>query len=127
MAFLNADLKPGIKIAIEAVRFEDIVKDADLVITGEGKIDAQTIYGKVPIGIAKIAKKYHVPVIAIAAIVEENPQMFKSYGIDIVSEIGTPQMRLDDPKSKKYILIKEYIKQLLEKNINILKRNNIPV
>ncbi|MCK5767306.1 MAG: glycerate kinase, partial [Candidatus Atribacteria bacterium] len=64
MAFLDAKLKPGIEIVIETVKLERAVKGADLVITGEGKIDYQTIYGKVPVGVAKIAKKYDVPVVA---------------------------------------------------------------
>jgi len=72
IAFLDAELKPGIEIMIEVVKLEQAVKDADLVITGEGKIDSQTIYGKAPIGVAKIAKKYNVPVIAVAAIISDD-------------------------------------------------------
>ncbi|MCG2821421.1 MAG: glycerate kinase, partial [Candidatus Atribacteria bacterium] len=74
MAFLDAKLKPGIEIIIEAVKLEEAMKDADLVITGEGKIDIQTIYGKVPVGVAKIAKKYHVPVMAIGAIIDQDAE-----------------------------------------------------
>lgn len=66
LAFLHADLKRGIDIVLEAVDFENEVQDADLVITGEGRIDSQTIYGKTPIGVAKAAKSYDVPVIGIA-------------------------------------------------------------
>ncbi len=57
MAFLDAKLKSGIEVVIEAVNLEEALKDADLVITGEGKIDYQTIYGKVPIGVAKDCQK----------------------------------------------------------------------
>ena len=66
MAFLSAELKRGVEIVLDATRLEEQVKDADLVITGEGKIDAQTVFGKTPIGVAKTAKKHNVSVIAIA-------------------------------------------------------------
>ncbi len=56
VAFLQGSLKSGIDIVMEAVDLESHVKDADLVITGEGRIDSQTIYGKTPIGVAKLAK-----------------------------------------------------------------------
>jgi glycerate kinase len=63
---LNAKLKRGIDIVIETTNLEDSIKDADLVFTGEGMIDYQTAFGKTPFGVAKIAKKYNIPVIAIA-------------------------------------------------------------
>ena len=119
MAFLNAELKPGIEIMIEAVKLDQAIKDADLVITGEGKIDSQTIYGKAPIGIAKIAKKYNVPVVAVAAIIEEDSRIFQSYGIDTLIKVSEPIMSLTDPKTKKVQLIKKCIKQFLEKEAEI--------
>ncbi|HNR65492.1 MAG TPA: glycerate kinase, partial [Atribacterota bacterium] len=64
MAFLDAELKPGIDIVIETVKLEQKLKDADLVITGEGEINASTIYGKTPIGVARVAKKYNIPVVS---------------------------------------------------------------
>lgn len=57
MGFLNAELKRGIEIVLEAVDFEEAVKEANLVITGEGRIDSQTICGKTPIGVAKAYQK----------------------------------------------------------------------
>jgi glycerate kinase len=109
IAFLNAELKLGIDIVIEVVKLEQVVKDADLVITGEGKIDNQTIYGKAPIGVAKIAKKYNVPVVAIAALIEEKPEFFRSYGIYTLIKISETPMSLTEPKSKKVRLIKNSI------------------
>jgi glycerate kinase len=119
MAFLNAELRPGIEIIIEAVKLEQAIKDADLVITGEGKIDSQTIYGKAPIGVAKIAKKYNVPVVAVAAIIEEDSQIFQSYGIDTLIQISEPPMRLSEIKAKKICLIKRSIKQFLRERQNL--------
>ena len=65
IAFLNAELRPGIDVVLEETQFKQRIKDANLVVTGEGKMDKQTIYGKTPIGIAKVAKSYDIPVIAI--------------------------------------------------------------
>lgn len=54
--FLNAALKPGIDIVIEAMQLEEALRDANLVITGEGRMDSQTVGGKAPIGVARLAK-----------------------------------------------------------------------
>jgi len=115
MAFLGAKLKPGIEIIIEAVKLEEAMKDADLVITGEGKIDSQTIYGKVPVGVAKIAKKYHVPVMAIGAIIDQDAEIVHKYGIDFLVKVSDPPMSLTEYKSKKVWLIKKSIVQFLER------------
>jgi glycerate kinase len=61
-----AQLRPGIEIVTDALHLADIVADADLVITGEGRIDSQTVHGKVPVGVARVAKRYNLPVIGIA-------------------------------------------------------------
>jgi len=111
MAFLDAELRPGIDIMIEIVKLEQAIKDADLVITGEGKIDSQTIYGKTPIGVAKIAKKYNIPVIAVAAIISDDADIVHQYGISsLISVTGQP-MRLDESVPNKVALIKNSIKQ----------------
>ena len=120
MAFLNAELRSGIEIIIEIVKLEQNIKEADLVITGEGKIDSQTIYGKAPIGVAKIAKKYNVPVVAVAAIIEEDSRIFQSYGIDTLIKVSEPPMRLSEIKTKKIWLIKKSIKQFLRGRQNLL-------
>jgi len=111
IAFLDAELRPGIEIMIEIVKLEQAIEDADLVITGEGKIDSQTIYGKAPIGVAKIAKKYNIPVIAVAAIISDDAEIVHQYGISsLISVSGTP-MRLDESLPNKVSLIKNSIKQ----------------
>jgi len=122
MAFLDAELRPGIEIIIEIVKLEQAIKGADLVITGEGKIDSQTIYGKAPIGVARIAKKYNIPVIAVAAIISADADIVHQYGIDTLIKISEPPMSLDEPKSKKIGLIKRSVKQFLERK----KERNFP-
>jgi len=71
LAFLPSEIKPGFDIIKEVVELEKHMQNADLVITAEGKIDRQTAYGKTPAGVAGIAGKYNIPVIAFAGIVED--------------------------------------------------------
>jgi glycerate kinase len=95
MAFLNADLKLGIDIVIDASDLERHLKDADLVITGEGKIDGQTIYGKTPIGVAKAAKKYGIPVIGIGGGISDDASVVYDNGIDALMSIVSYPMSLE--------------------------------
>ena len=87
LAFMQADLKRGVDIVIEATHLSELVADADLVITGEGKIDSQTIFGKTPIGVAKTAKNYGIPVIAIAGNAASDSNVVYEHGIDAVFSI----------------------------------------
>jgi glycerate kinase len=96
LAFLPAELKRGVDIVIEATNLSQIVADADLVITGEGKIDGQTIFGKTPIGVAKTAKKYGVPVVGIAGNVSRDSHVVHQYGIDAVFSIVPGVILLED-------------------------------
>jgi len=111
IAFLDAELRPGIEIMIEIVKLEQAIKDANLVITGEGKIDSQTIYGKAPIGVAKIAKKYNIPVIAVAAIIGDDADIVHQYGISSLISVSGQPMRLEESVPNKVALIKNSIKQ----------------
>lgn len=87
LALVNADLKKGIEIVLHAVDFENEVKDADLVITGEGKIDSQTIYGKTPIGVARAAKKHGIAVIGLAGSLSDDSDVVHEHGIDALFSI----------------------------------------
>ena len=93
MAFFGAKLRPGIEIVVETVGLEAIIKDADLVITGEGRIDSQSIHGKTPIGVAAVAKRYGKPVIGIAGSLSYDVDVVHEYGIDavfsVLSQVGT--------------------------------------
>ena len=84
MAFTNATLKPGIDLVLEAVQLNHYMDKAELVITGEGRIDNQTIYGKTPMGVAKIAKQFDIPVIGIAGSLGKDHQAVYGCGIDAV-------------------------------------------
>ncbi|MCF8778743.1 glycerate kinase [Vibrio sp. IRLE0018] len=84
LGLLNAELRPGIEIVMDAVRLDEIVADADLVITGEGRIDSQTIHGKTPIGVARTAKKHGLPVIGIAGCLSADCGVVHEHGLDAV-------------------------------------------
>ncbi len=87
LAFLPCSLRKGIEIVVEATSLEDHVRDAILVITGEGKIDSQTIYGKTPIGVARVAKKHNVRVIALAGSLADGYEAVYNHGIDAVFSV----------------------------------------
>lgn len=96
LAFLSAELKSGVNIVIAATGLAQQIQGADLVITGEGKIDGQTIYGKTPIGVAKTAKLFDVPVIAIAGNVTSDSTIVHEHGIDAVFSIIPGLIDLED-------------------------------
>ncbi|MCK9056548.1 glycerate kinase [Haemophilus influenzae] len=83
----SVQLKAGIQIVLERLHLIDYVKDADVVITGEGRIDAQSIMGKTPIGVTRTAKQFNKPVIAIAGCLREDYDVVFDHGIDAVFPI----------------------------------------
>lgn len=101
----NVELKPGIEIVLDAIRLEEELADADVVITGEGRMDAQTAMGKVPVGVAKLAKKYQVKVIAFAGGVTEDAVECNRAGIDaffpIVRGITTLEEAMEPATARK--------------------------
>jgi len=96
LAFCGADLRRGIEIVTEALGLEALVKDADLVITGEGRIDSQTIHGKVPIGVAKVAKRHNKPVIGIAGSLTADVGVVHEHGLDAVFSVLYTICTLDE-------------------------------
>lgn len=82
LSYTNAVLESGIQIILEETRLESYIKAADIVITGEGRLDGQTVMGKAPIGVAAIAKKYGKTVIAFSGCVTEDAGVCNQYGID---------------------------------------------
>lgn len=96
LSYLNSELKPGIDIVIEATRLEEYVKDADIVVTGEGRLDGQSYMGKAPIGVAKLAKKYGKNVIAFSGCVTEDAVICNDHGIDAFFPILREPCTLQD-------------------------------
>ena len=95
MAFLNASLKSGIEIVTEATQLHKRFASADLVITGEGQINFQTVFGKTPVGVAKVAKIHNVPVIAIAGSIADRSDGVYDAGIDAMIDIVPEPMTLE--------------------------------
>ncbi|HGS4860642.1 TPA: glycerate kinase [Vibrio cholerae] len=96
LAYTQARLRPGIEIVLETVQLAHQVSDADLVITGEGRIDSQTVHGKTPMGVAKVAKRFDVPVLALCGCTGDNYQAVYQCGIDAVFAAVPRAMSLDD-------------------------------
>ena len=96
MAFLNAELRSGIEIVTDALNLEEHIHDCTLVVTGEGRIDSQTIHGKVPAGVATVAKKYHKPVIGIAGSLTADVGVVHEHGIDAVFSVLTSICTLEE-------------------------------
>lgn len=82
LAYLNGCLEPGIDLILAQTKLEDYIKDADIIVTGEGRLDFQTAMGKAPIGVAKLAKKYSKPVLAFAGSVTKDAVECNKNGID---------------------------------------------
>ena len=96
IAFCNAKLRKGVDVMLDLLDFENVIKDADLVITGEGKLDSQSKYGKVPVGVALRAKKYNKPVVAIVGSREDDIDEVYDLGIDFIQDIITRPMTLSE-------------------------------
>jgi len=105
IAFLGATLKPGIEIVLEATCFADKVRDAHLVVTGEGKMDSQTACGKAPVGVARVAKQFKVPVVAIAGGIADDADELYVHGIDAFIDIVPYPMELEEAMKRGEFLI----------------------
>lgn len=95
-SYLNATLESGIKIVLDETKLHEYIVDADLVITGEGRLDSQTVFGKAPIGVAEIAKKNNKPVIAFSGCVTEDATVCNQHGIDAFFPILRGIVSLND-------------------------------
>ena len=96
LAFLEAELRSGIELVMEASKIEEKLKKVDLVITGEGKIDGQTISGKTPVGVAKKAKKEGLPVIGVGGTIANDAANIYDYGVDFLYSVIDKPMTLSE-------------------------------
>ena len=97
--FLGGELKSGVQIVLEETHLADVVRDADIVVTGEGRLDAQTVMGKAPIGVARLAKKFGKGVIAFSGCATPDACVVNSHGIDaffpVLRQVATLEEALD--------------------------------
>ncbi len=103
VAFCNAKLKSGIDAVLDIIDFESKIKDASLIITGEGAIDGQTKEGKVPVGVAKRAG--NIPVIAIVGEIREGAEIVYDLGIKSIMPLCTKAMTLEESISNTALLV----------------------
>ncbi|MEN1938396.1 glycerate kinase [Paenibacillus sp. 102] len=112
VAVLKGELRKGIEIVLDYTNFDEHIKEADLVLTGEGRIDVQTAYGKAPVGVARRAKRLHIPVIAIGGSMLSNHIAVYKEGIDAVFDATPSPMTLEEA----YIAARENI-EMTARNI----------
>lgn len=93
--FLDAELIPGIELVMDVIGLEEEIKSADVVVTGEGCLDAQSMMGKVPGGVAALAKKYGKPVIAFAGMIKDEEKLY-GCGIDAMYRVKPDSMTLEE-------------------------------
>ena len=104
LSYLGATLQSGVELVMEATGLEAEVKDADVVVTGEGRLDGQTVMGKAPIGVARLAKKHGKRVIAFAGAVTADAEACNEHGIDAFFPIVRGITTLDEALKKENAL-----------------------
>jgi glycerate kinase len=96
MAFAGGKLRSGIELIADATQLDVALANADFVITGEGRIDGQTAQGKTPVGVARVAKRFRIPVVAVAGALGPGYQRVYEHGIHAVFGICDSPMTLDE-------------------------------
>ena len=109
LAFLDAELMRGIDLIMDTLQLEAHIKNADLVVTGEGKIDRQTLYGKTIIGVAKVAQKHGIPVIVIAGKIGNDIDEIYKLGVTSIFSIVNQPMTLQESMEKTDYLIQSCV------------------
>ncbi|OHV07639.1 glycerate kinase [Kushneria phosphatilytica] len=100
LAFFGARLKPGIELVMETVGFEQLLQQADLVVTGEGQLDGQSLAGKTPIGVARLAHRHSVPTVALVGRLGEGWQAVHEAGITAAFALADGPLSLDEALSR---------------------------
>ena len=114
MAFCKGHLLSGVDALLDLFNADHMMDGVDLVITGEGQIDYQTIHGKVPFGVAKVAKKHNIPVIAVVGNIGEGYESAFDFGIKSVFSIASGPMTLEESMTNAKMLLKQL-------SLNIIK------
>lgn len=94
--FLHGSLEPGVELILRETKLEEKLQDADVVVTGEGRLDGQTVMGKAPVGVAALAKKYGKKVVAFSGCVTEDARACNAHGIDAFFPIVRGAVSLEE-------------------------------
>lgn len=105
LAFCGAKIESGIDKVLNLIQLEQRIQEADLIITGEGRMDGQSVQGKAPLGVAKMAKKYNLPVIAVVGSADEDLTKIYKSGIDLVIDTVNCPMTLEQAIERAPVLI----------------------
>ena len=116
VAFLEGELKPGIDIILQEIKLAESIEGADFVITGEGKIDFQSVMGKAPMGVSKLSKENGIPVIAIAGCIADDAEAMHDHGLDAFFSTVNYPVSLEEAMNKDRAAI------FVEKNIEEIFR-----
>lgn len=101
MAFAGAELSPGLKLVFDLLQFENLLASGlDLIITGEGEINGQSMYGKVPVGVARLAQKYDIPVLAIVGNIGPDADLVYAEGISSIMSIAPGPISREDSMAR---------------------------
>lgn len=107
IAFTGAELKTGVEAILDTVRFDELLENADIIITGEGRIDAQSLFGKVPMGVAKRAFKYGKPTMAIVGSIGPGSETLYEYGLSTILSIANGPISLEEAMKNAYSLTQD--------------------
>ena len=113
IAFLGAELRSGIELVLDALQIDQLLTDCDLLITAEGKLDAQSAHGKTPVGIARRAARFGVPVIALTGSIESDLEQFHSEGLSACFAIADGPLTLEQSIARGPELLKNKTAELL--------------
>ncbi|MYL28779.1 glycerate kinase [Halobacillus halophilus] len=125
MAFLNAELKQGIDIVLDSIDFNAVLKGADFVLTGEGKTDRQTLFGKAPMGVGMRAKQFNVPVFCISGSLSDGYTLLEEKGIHAFFSISHEPSTLEYLSSYAGPLVEETVENIMKVYASVYK--NTPV
>lgn len=124
IAFCGAKISSGIELILDAINIENKLKSADLVITGEGMLDSQSIYGKAPVGVSMRAKKYNKPVIALVGSIGSDYEKVYDFGIDAVLNIQNAPMELQQSMVETKNLLEDCAQRVMR--LYLISLNNFP-
>lgn len=120
MAFLGASIVPGFNLVKDILNLEEIIRTSTLIVTGEGRIDKQTAFGKVPGALAKLASHYHVPVVAFAGLLGEGYEELYKKGFTSINSIIDLPMPIEEAIHKGALLLEKASERFFRDEIDLL-------
>jgi glycerate kinase len=112
MAFLGAEVRPGIEVVTEAVGFERMLEGCGLVVTGEGRLDAQTAYGKTVTGVARVARRHGIPVLALGGEIAEGAEALRELGVNAMLGIASGPLSREESMASAASLLERTSREL---------------